>query len=592
MKKIIFLVLMSISFLFSCQRATENSSTQISIQLPGNNSQSISQIISQSTQVTTLSDINLNDEGNDENFLSDLPTGFTASGARPINCYLIAVSGPEAQFQRNSCYKDGAVAGTVNSSYYAFGPYLGLKPAGSVIEMDVAPGPDREVLIFGLHAVDIATCNDLKINKPSKTNFTKPHLLGRSAKMRFEPGKTLTIPIQMVEPVVANQVDDCKMDDDEGPRIADFIGIENRSFPQNILRKPISVGSACEPIDVVLKSGGQYGSGGVTTTAVTAELKSTVSGVTTTRNTYVDYSACITSGDIGSATFSIPAGSSFRRVWAKFVSGDNASGDFSVAAANLNTASSHFDLITSSTVYKFDLITPRAVKPNQCHEVRVNYRTVAGALSADISSQDFTISTNSGPNTSNIATFYYDASCTSPSAGGSFLIPGLNHGITVYLKLNSTVPSDLKSFGINVNQTSNNVKPAGTGISINPDTAAIPFIANMRLNFKNYFKNDICIPITVDFYDQAGQLILPNATDQITVNHSGADMNYIQLYADQSCTSAIYDNEFAYALDGSAVRQFSIRAVSGSTSGLKNFSFKFNNRFSKTFYFNLQDSNY
>ena len=586
------------SFTLSCTRAVNDNKTNLSIQLPAV-TQSTS-LLQSTNKVSAMMDTGIVDVVTDEETFSGImATGYTTGANQyPINCYLVAVSGAEPNLQTNYCGKSDLFG--ITQKTYVFGPMLGLRQAGSSMELTVDPGDNRKVLVFGLHALDLNECKDIATGKPSKSSLTKPHFLGASDLMKFEPGKSITVPVNLSMPVAANQIDDCVFNfgQNQNLPLADYIGVENRSFPQNILMTPISAGSRCEPIDLVLKSGGQYGQPAILSDSKDAVIK-TASNSTVLLG-YDDFIACSNDSTKVATTnkFLINAGETIKRIWVRTDS-STTSTDYTVNLAGLNSISTTLNAYSLlSNPYKFDLNFPQGVQKGICYPARIEYRKASGLYANETTSFDFTVSSNSGAGTTGPAAFYDDANCSTPMMANfsrDYTMPANTNFKNIYFKvpLLMSGSTTATSFGINVIQKSTptpnfNVMSSFTGVSIN-DAALVPFIAQIRSNFKNYFNPNVCIPINIQYLDQKGNSFKPTG-GTVSLVSSGTNLGGTKIFANAAgdCNSGeitVSGAEIANMVTASGdLTKFSVLNQNYSY-GERTFTLQFNGGLQKFFKF-------
>ena len=571
----LFVALGLVSLIFSCTRKVNDNQSAITIQLPA---------IANSTSVLTQEKINiLSDDGlteseaDEDTFSTIMPTGYVAgANLYPINCYLVAVAGSDSRLKQNYCGKAQANGDILKT--YEFGSFLGLKSAGENIEMLVDAGDNRKILVFGLHAINSADCTDLISGKPSKSSLSKPHFLGESSLMKFEPGKSITVPVNLTNPVAANQVDDCEFPALENRQIlpiANYIGIENQSFPKDFFRKPAS-GKFCEPLDIRLKNGGQYGQPAILSSPQAATIKLNGTAI----ETFSDYNTC-TGASSGDLSVALASGETFKRVWFQTISATPASVDMTVESSGLETAAKSF-LVNMTNPYKFDLIFPSKIVPGQCYKARVDYRKIDGSYFAETSSFDFTLTSNSGPGSGPVAAFYTDSNCLSSAT--SYTMPPTQYLKEVYFLVPTANASGIQSFGVNVQQVTTPTPPFTvshefTGVSIASAVASLPFAAQMRFNFKNYFKTGICIPLNLEFIDQKGNSMNHPLIGNINIDASQSLLTNVNIYANAQgdCASGdITSSRTTPVRISTQPVKLAIKVISTAVYGERNLVINFN----------------
>ncbi len=521
MKPYFYLVcVISFSILnFSCQRAVDSESTKISISLPGtapqNQGAAISQIIDASTKISVLS-AGESDNQESENFLDILPTGYSTIGSYPINCYLVAISGPEVFLKNNYCGKQNSALNTLDRTY-SFGTFIGLRPAGSTFEFEAVPGDNRQIIIFGLHSTSAQACTDF-INKPSKTNFSKPHMVGLSAAMKFEAGKSITVPVNLDMPTATNQMDDCAINNDQQKQIpiANAIAIENRSFPFNVLRDPVSANSGvtCEPFDIQLKNidpNSNQQNQGVLSVAVNVKITYSQAGSSLDKTLYENAADC--ANDIlSSPTTIIPAGETQHRTWTRFSSGDPTSSDYTpivTTGSSLQSISQNFQMYHQANQKMYNAILPKQIAPGECLPIKASLLSISGASPISTpSNASFYLEAKNFSETTTLAHVYSDSACANGIAG--ITMTGFYNSPVFYLKLDANAETIASGLMIKLSeQVANGSLDYKQFIKIATKPANYnPVVSQMRLSVKSHFptyaSGGICIPINIQLMDQAG----------------------------------------------------------------------------------------
>lgn len=628
--------------IFSCQRAVDTEVSKISITLPGNaplaENASISKIIYQSTKVSALGTAaDSSDQQQSESFLDIVPTGYSvATGAYPINCYLVTLVGPEAFLKANYCGGKNS-DGTVNQDY-SFGTFIGLRPAGSVLEFDAPPGDNRQIMIFGLHSTDPLACTDLLASKPSKTNFSKPQMLGISAAMKFNAGQSIVVPVDLSSPSTATQVDDCVLNNDQRqPVIANAMAIENRSFPYNVLRLNLasSISYTCEPLDIQFKSvTATSETPGILAQSIAVSIQaaaSTVPGAAlSTKQLFSTYSECNTPANLtGSLAVVVPLGAVQHRVWARFASADQTDMIYTpttlTAASGLQGLPRTFGFAQESSTfslesYVYDSFLPRMIQPNQCIPIKVSLLKPSGFLMSGSTGfgTNFNITATDSTNTSIDNSFFNDSGCTSfdSTTTVNSPLPSVPMQKTVYFKLPSSALVGTSSGGngsmvsIQIAASVANARalPFKQFINVqNPPTNYIPAITQMRVAVKSYFPSflppsgtstALCIPLNIQLMDQAGFLMNTPAGGAISILPAAPnDLTGLSLNSDNLCASAISLNGVTGNYDipyvaGAATTTVYLKTTPGFTPGLKSATVVYNNILKRTVYFTLTNPLY
>lgn len=179
---VVYLLFFITFSLFNACDRSQSEKSKVLLTLP-----SVSSSASFSNSVATINSVNaLND------WAPIIPTGF--NGDQPVNCYFVAVSGPDPILQNRSCYKTiSSSTGSSNQILFNYGHIAGPLPQGQTIELEVPSGPDRVFRVFASHASSLAEC------KPgfSKEGFSKPYLLGEMGRVNLLPSieTTVSIPV-------------------------------------------------------------------------------------------------------------------------------------------------------------------------------------------------------------------------------------------------------------------------------------------------------------------------------------------------------------------------------------------------------------
>lgn len=260
MKKFTYIILGLCFFLFSCERKVVDSKSSISVFLPGD-STALQSITDPLNSVSVSSTANGDDS---DEFNSTIPLDGGNAVLYPVNCYIVAVSSlnPETAFSKNYCGKKSTISGRVTPEY-KFGPFMALVKPGTSFELEVPSGDKRVLHVFALHAQNPDACRILTAGNgenPSKETFSKPHFVGTSAPFSVLPGKTTTVPMNLLEPVATSAIDDCVFTSlGHEQTVANTVAIERNSFPENILVTALSNTDTnpnsyrCDYVDIVPK---------------------------------------------------------------------------------------------------------------------------------------------------------------------------------------------------------------------------------------------------------------------------------------------------------------------------------------------------
>ena len=252
-------VLLCFSFLsLSCERKIMDQSSKVIVALPGAQN-SLQNILNPLSIVSTHSD-----DENDEEFNSVIMPSFSSVSTFPINCYIVGIGtqNGDAAFTKNYCGKRSTINGKIDRNF-EFGPYAGLFPSGTNIEIDVAPGDKRVIYVFGIHSLNPAACLGLSAEEgrnPNPNNFSRPFFVGKSALFTVASGQTSVVPINLINPGANDNIDACVIPslNSEDDKVANQIDIERNSFPKAILigslfGDTLPTNYRCDYVDIVPK---------------------------------------------------------------------------------------------------------------------------------------------------------------------------------------------------------------------------------------------------------------------------------------------------------------------------------------------------
>lgn len=598
----LFLLLLPVVLVIGCGRQSDSTS-KVTINLPINHTVA-SNLSSFSESISIL---NEESQFGIDYFLPITATGYT-SGAndKPINCYMAVISSESnSDKQSNYCGKRNATSNLIDSTY-TFGAYVGLKASGESIEMDVPPGDNKKIILFGTHAVDLSSCKDLSLN-PGKSNFSKMHVVGTSTPFNLKAGSITEVLVQLQLPTASNQVDDCILNNDSNSFVpATHITIERNSFPYQLYRKPISVGYKCEPLDVVLKSNQNTNKTAASSSALQLSLYENVLSSPALRGIFESYSDCAGNVVSAASTFVLPANYSNKRVWLKLTSSDPASTDYSVSASGnvVTPIAKHFNISPIGTEFSAYAETPLQIKVGECVPIKIGYRHLNGSIDtgvASASSMDITLSGISAEdNSSVVVDFYYSDSTCTTAAQNIFNLSASNFFTAsgVYMRVPPTVSTATKSFNLSLIKSAGpqTVYTAKYNIKINRNVAANPKISNINFIYKDVFAKNICIPLTLMFVDQKGDLLNITSGDKLNIITSESSYNEISIHDnDPACTggsdvaSLVPANELTMG-GGSSIRKLYLFANGSATDyGDKYITIVYNGYLKKKIKFTLTD---
>lgn len=527
------------TLLSACQRATDNT-TRMTIALPysspalslnqglsplTNNSGSTASI---SSSGATTNPIAISEEDDVDRYLQATPS-FSATGFRPVNCYMVAIGGPEVAMRLNRCIYKGSLNSAKKRA--SFGTYIGLKPSGTSLSLDVPSGDSRDIQIYAYHSTTPNGCLDLALN-PIKANLTHPYLVGRTAPMTFEPGKEITVNVNMEEPSDDNEISECLFaTNGDLTAVATTAAIRTDRFPYATLTKN-GVGRQCDYIDVDLISNTKKMTLGILPVAFTGNIVDGNNGDQKAQ-VYNSYDAC---KGIAPSTppdeFTIAAGDSTARVWIPVPSLGSSPKLRVVDTGKTGLAEIEetFQVITSNTELLFDMPVPNKLAPDICYNFRASYRHAYGmplSLSGNSTSSTVTLTGDNG-DAGNRGSFYNGVDCNGGPTTSISLSSTSATSVTQYFSVkidSANIPAGTNF--VHLNMSSSTLGPAtvkGFSAPIKYDATITPdplltrirVLASNKLFLDNVV-NTICLPVTVQFQDQRGFPINAISTDTYQV---------------------------------------------------------------------------
>lgn len=441
MNKILYVLMCSSVMLFSCERKADDSTGKISVTVPANQNSSLQEILNPLSVVTSMS----SNENGFEEFNPYIMPSFSIPALWPVNCYLIAVGSEssESTFSQNFCGKRSTVTGKIDAEY-KFGPYVGLKPSGSEIEIEVPAGDKRKVFVFAIHALNAAACKTLTAEKgqnPSKENFSRPYLVGTSATFSVRSGQTALVPINMNQPVAANSIEDCvfRTLNSEVENLANRIALERPNFPYNVMGAGLSTdinptNYRCDYIDLVPKY--EYLENGVPQfkPAFLSGLKAVIFQLDSIAHaTFATKYACEQNTGGGVYTFEMnPTHKSVRRWIPLHFALDGSYHNLSAVVSNdanittLGTTGMYFKSVRSDASSdlsngaqpvktKLDIVIPKRVRSGECYPFFITRKSLEDEPVTHPST-DQVIALASAPATSSF-TVYDDSACGNVHSG-------------------------------------------------------------------------------------------------------------------------------------------------------------------------------
>lgn len=532
-------------FSVSCQRASDEQSSKISIQLPGAMLASGLQVGSQATSVPVSEVI---DVEKSKDYLQMTPTGFS-SGDYPINCYAVLAAGPEPVFKKNFCGKKNSQ--NIIQRELEFGSYVALVPSGSSIDFELPAGESRQFYVLGLHAASAASCRDLA-SKPEKYNLSRPYLIGKSEPVSLKGGTESTVTIGLSVPGANDYFDDCVVADDELQfPLAERIVIEQNTFPFSQLRKHASAGYYCEPIEVALKNfslslDSVVGNPATVFSETTARLQMSL----TPPQNFVNVLSYDTASDCYADT-NVKDGFSFLRNdtkkvrWIKIdvaaVTGDRSYRSVFDNGSLTSTSSSFRVTMDISSPY-FDYQLPRKVRPDKCYEIKTHFRNLNGEPAAIAASADVTLSTVPAGS----ASFYFtgnECETNTNPISASITIPTGTNTATYFMRTNSVSQEYL----FRAVDNTNNIKTLVGDAKVRYPFAATSLVKNttsitsLRFKGKTYAPNlDSCQELTVYLVNDEGTSLHTGAAGgTLKLLTDASAMANTLLYSDSSCSNPV-----------------------------------------------------
>ncbi|MFV8249824.1 RCC1 domain-containing protein [Bdellovibrio bacteriovorus] len=398
MKKHHVILIMALWALTACDRLSLDESSKVKITFPS------TQTLSSKVEAMTSS-----------GSTRPVPTGFT--GDRPINCYIIGASGPEAAMRRNVCTRDD---GSMTPKF--IGEWVGGVPAGGSISMDVTSGKDRVITVVGFYAPE-GTCKDFKGTSGPGDALSQPYILGEVGKLLLVAGEEKKIDIDITfDP--EKWFDSCDGPDfpDDGPGgggsvIPTILAIQKDYFPPNTLTT-----YSCSSFGVALRDA-QNRQGSLATDTVFS-----VSANGAPLEIYPSFNECQQNvGAYGTAV--IPAGQSFKDI---VVKAPDTPGALLIAtsivssSAVLSTPTANFQNVGSGDK-GFDLVGARSILPDLCYPFTIKRRYVTGTDEYSSLPATITLAPSSG------LTVYSDSNCTTAITAAT--IAAHTYGTNVFLKM-------------------------------------------------------------------------------------------------------------------------------------------------------------
>ncbi len=193
--KVLFLFVISafvILFNTGCSRKVQDSSI-LQISLPAGMSSKITEF--KYSEPMSMQSVSVQSEDNGAEWNSALNPETIAD----VNCYMIAVSGPESDMSRNTCV-------TTTGQNLKVGRFVGGIAAGATLSLEVPSGSQREITIVGFKAT-AGACTNFKTTDVSGLSLSEPHILGKIIKDLSPGSVAVTVPVTVNATTL--KIDDC-----------------------------------------------------------------------------------------------------------------------------------------------------------------------------------------------------------------------------------------------------------------------------------------------------------------------------------------------------------------------------------------------
>lgn len=168
-------LLFNLFFNLACTRAN-NSDSRVQIELPQNPNPRSYNLI-QSLLMSSVTSSNITIQAQSPNWSTEPAT--PAEGSNPVNCYFATVYAPDLVADRKfACYR--YVLGNKNP-IVEYGVIGGASYEGQTLEINVPPGENREITLFGVHAQSQEYCTKLVDPSFDKARLSRPYIVGNAA---------------------------------------------------------------------------------------------------------------------------------------------------------------------------------------------------------------------------------------------------------------------------------------------------------------------------------------------------------------------------------------------------------------------------
>lgn len=496
-----YLIFFSALFVFnSCDRAHENSS-KVSLTMPTAKPQSFS--LNSTVSVNSVTALN--------DWAPIIPTGF--AGDQPVNCYFVAVSGPDPILRSRACYKTvNSTTSSTNQPLFAYGFIAGPIPEGQTINLEVPSGPDRVFKILAAHATSLAECRP----EFGKENLSKPYVLGEVGRINLEPNvdATVTVPVSFDQ----NQyVDGCDLvappPAPAAPPTHINVEFENPLFGENVYD------NQCVPTMVSITD-----TSGIITFMNSADLTLGFrTDNSSDQSSYLDFYRCANSISADS-TFVFPKNvfkaKRWLRVDSSWASATSLGLHLHPPALTLRGAPSKRFAVSTQFVYLANV--PNFIRNDTCYPIFFSKRSVDSSLDATLNSDDVTISAQNAT-AGSIISFHTSNTCS--GAGTTNFTSGPYPNIKydkIYFKTSGVPIGDAVNFTV-------------ANTSVSSDNTHFKSILKGGLDSFNRFK--VKGPIEIKRLTSAichgpFKLYLTNEIDTETQNKQTTNRNFRFLYND------------------------------------------------------------
>lgn len=456
-----------------------------------------------------------------------VPTGFT--GNMPINCYLIAAGGPEADLQKNLCGRKDSAGKISGSSSFAprkIGPWIGAAPAGTALSIDVPSGKDRVIYVVGFHALTAADCRDFRTYGFPDNEMSNPYLVGEKGGLELKPGETKDLPIE-VSFNSANEFDSCQGPDfpedshNGGGSTPTQLVVVKDHFPYNTFNRS----GGCESVDLIVKSAsGSHAQFTTPTNFTVSAAQSINGGAEVATATFATWEHCQANSS-ATISFVLPAYKDRMPIYIKtdsLVDYVKVNPTFPLPVLSPNSF-----LTVDSSVKLLDLEGPSYLVPGFCYPMTFKGKYIHGSMAMDYASVSYS---------SGVKIYDTQALCESGSTPLTGSLSYLSGPRSAYVKIDSTaaakesvILNTTDSGGIVTTSLTKNIyRGSGT------NTASATFIAGM-----NQIPASTCATTAheVTLANNHGFPIVATAPTPVTL--TGSDSS-VEFYDSPSCGGTLY----------------------------------------------------